>query len=51
LVEINYDKSGVFLQDNKRNRRRINRKYSKAAISIERENYINTSVVIDSVKP
>jgi hypothetical protein len=30
--------SGVFLQDNKRNRRRINRKYTKVAISIEREN-------------
>jgi hypothetical protein len=52
LVEINYDKKRVvFYKDNKRNRRRIKRKYSKVVISIERgKPYINTSVVIDSVK-
>jgi hypothetical protein len=52
LVEINYDRKRVFFyKDNKRNRRRINRRYSKVAISIERgKPYINTSVVIDSVK-
>jgi hypothetical protein len=52
LVEINYNKKRVlFYKDNKRNRRRIKRKYSKVAISIERgKPYINTTVVIDSVK-
>jgi hypothetical protein len=52
LVEINYNKKRVlFYKDNKRNRRRIKRKYSKVAISIERgKPYINTTVVIDYVK-
>jgi hypothetical protein len=52
LLEINYDKKRVFFyKDNKRNRRRIKRKYSKVAISIERgKPYINTTVVADSVK-
>jgi hypothetical protein len=52
LVEINYDKKRVFFyKDNKRNRRRIERKYSKVAISIEKSKpYITTIVVVDSVK-
>jgi hypothetical protein len=52
LVEINYDKKRVFFyKDNKRNRRRIERKYRKVAISIENSKpYITTMVVINSVK-
>jgi hypothetical protein len=52
LVGINYAKKRVvFYKDNKRNRRRIERKYSKVVISIERAKpYIMSMVVIDSVK-
>lgn len=52
LVEINYSKKRVlFYRDNNRNRKRIERKYSKVAVSIEgAKPYINTMVVIDSVK-
>lgn len=52
LVEINYDKKKVFFyKDTERNRKRIERKYSKVAISIERAKpYITSMVVIDSVK-
>lgn len=51
LVEINYSKKRVlFYKDNKRNRRRIERRYSKVAISIERAKpYIMSKLVIDSV--
>lgn len=52
IVEINYDKKRVlFYGDNKKNRRRIERKYNKVAISIERAKpYITGTVVIDSVE-
>jgi hypothetical protein len=52
LVELNYDKKRVFFyKDIKRNRRRIERKYSKVAISIEKSKlYITTIVVVDSAK-
>ncbi len=52
LVEINYDKKRVFFyKDNNRNRRRIDRKYGKVAISIEKgKPYVKTMLVIDSVK-
>jgi hypothetical protein len=52
LVEINYDKKRVFFyKENNRNRRRIERKYDKVAISIEKgKPYINSMLVIDSVK-
>jgi hypothetical protein len=50
LVEINYSKKRVlFYKDNKRNRRRIERKYDKVAISIERAKpYVTAIVVLDS---
>ncbi|SDW90164.1 aspartyl protease family protein [Flavobacterium degerlachei] len=52
LVEINYDKKKVFFyKDTKKNRKRIERKYNKVAISIERAKpYLTSMVVIDSVK-
>lgn len=52
LVEINYSKKRVvFYKDNERNRRRVNRKFNKIPISIERAKpYITAMVVIDSVK-
>lgn len=51
LVEINYGKKRVlFYRDTDRNRRRIERKYSKLAISIEGgKPYVTSRVVIDSV--
>ncbi|HEY4617372.1 MAG TPA: aspartyl protease family protein [Flavobacterium sp.] len=51
LVEINYDKKRVlFYKDIKKNKKRIEKKYDKIPISIERgKPYITTTVVIDSV--
>ncbi len=52
LVGIDYDRKKVlFYKDNKRNRRGIERKYNKVAISIERAKpYMTAIVVIDSIK-
>lgn len=51
LVEINYDKKRIFFyQDNGKNKRRIEKKYKKLPISIERAKpYIVANVMIDSV--
>jgi hypothetical protein len=50
LIEINYNKKKVFFyKENSKNRKRIERKFTKIPITIERRKpYVNTSVVIDS---
>jgi hypothetical protein len=50
LVEINYEKKKVvFYKDSRKNSKKINRKYKKVPITIERSKpYVNGSVIIDS---
>jgi len=50
LLEINYEKRKViFYQDSRRNSKRIERRYKKVPITIEKSKpYLNANVVIDS---
>jgi hypothetical protein len=49
LIEINYDKKKIYVyEDNSRNRKKIEKKFDKVAISIEKSKpYVNGSVVLD----